>query len=133
MRKRWWLLNGVVGLVALLGGGWLLYRHLYPIPQSWVGVWENETKLLDAGPGEVRLVISRRGVIDIQLDREKYTWWGADQLHMRARGDIAEVWVDPDRPVKFRIEMREDRMTVSVLDRLADPNDMMVFRKVLTP
>jgi hypothetical protein len=132
MRKRWRVIPGIAFTVTLLSGGWLLYCHLYPVPSSLAGVWENETQLGSAGPGEVRLVISRRGLIDIQLDRHKYDWWGSDQLHLHISisGDIAVVWSEPSRKAEVRFEVRDGRMTVSDPDRPDRPDDVMVFRRV---
>src|SRR5437016_3534831 len=92
MRKQWLIFPGIPLTVVILVGGWLLYFGPYPALRALVGVWENETQLFSAGPGEVRLVISRRGLIDIQFDHDKYVWWGPTQLHLRMNGEIGEIW-----------------------------------------
>jgi hypothetical protein len=133
MWKRWWVIAGVALAATVLGGGWFLHRHVYPVPQELVGTWENETKLFDAGPGEVQLAISRRGLIDIRLDREKYEWWGPDQLHLCVSAGIAEVWSDPDRKGRVRVVVHDGRMTVSDPERPVRPDEVIVFRRVMVP
>jgi hypothetical protein len=124
---------GVGFAVALAAGGWLLYHHLNPVPSSLVGVWENETPLLQAGPGEVRLLISASGLIRIQFDHDKYTWWGSTKLHFHLSGDFAEVWSEPERKVKFRFEVRHNWLTISDPEHPQRPDDVMVFRRVQGP
>jgi hypothetical protein len=133
MRPRWRVIIAVGFAFTLMAGGLLLDRHLAPVPSSLIGVRENETTLLDAGPGAVRLAISRRGLIDIQFDREKYMWWGPDQLYLSVSGDIAEVWSEPDRKAKFRVAVRDNRMTVSDPDQPDGTDDVMEFRRVQEP
>lgn len=129
MRKRWRVIAGLCFTAVLGGGGGLLYTHLHPVPAQLVGVWENETKLVDAGPGEVQLQISATGLVDIHFDRQKYNWWGPDRLHLRVSGNTAQVWVGPKQKVFLRLEVGDGRLTFSYPRSSTRPEDAMVFRR----
>lgn len=124
MSKKSWVYTSLfIALLAL--AAWLRLSHVDPVPRWLVGEWENETNILSAGPGEIRLAITGDGSIDIRFDRQRYTWWGSDRLGARVRDDIAEVWTDPKHPVAFKIEFANGRMRLSNSDGLE-----FVFRLV---
>lgn len=135
MRKLW-IFAGIYFSLVLFGAAWRLYCHVYPVPSHLLGVWENETAFGNAafdgaGPGEVRLIISPHGSIDIQFDRKKY--WGPDKLQIRVSGEFAEVWSEKGEKTKVRLELRKGRMIVSDPARPARADDVMIFKSVRIP
>jgi hypothetical protein len=104
-----------------------------PVPLEMVGVWENEEELIDANPGDLRLIISSDGVLDLDYDHHKYLWF-FDRLHLRVTGDTAIVWVDPSqskehKPISIRIQVQDDRLTI----RDFWPNSVLKFRRISNP
>ena len=120
---------GVTIAAAVLGGWWLIDR-LSPVPSALVGEWENETPILAAGPGEVRLTIRPDGSAVVAFDRERYVWWGSDRFRCRVRGREVVIRAEPDgKPFALQIEVEADRFRV--WDPTApDPDrDALVFRR----
>lgn len=128
MKKHWWIIGGMVVATGLLFVGRLLYCHLVPVPSEIVGVWENSEKLIDAGPGEVRFVISDKGVIDVRYDRTKYFWWD-EQMYISVCGEDFKFWFDPEHKVSGRIQLQGDEMTLTFSKRNV-PDWVVKLRRV---
>jgi hypothetical protein len=105
----------------------LLREYLQPIPRGLIGRWENKDQLFDAAPGEVNLMISPAGLAKIEYDHEKYTWWGTDEVKLRARGSSLTIRFLPDgEPIEWDFELASKQLK---LVNPNDPNDVMVFRR----
>jgi len=57
---------------------------------SLVGKWENSESLIDAGPGEILILLKKDGTGNLILDKERY-FWVADQFLYRILGNQIEV------------------------------------------
>lgn len=128
-RKRLVVIAVLTGAIG--AAGWLAADRMFPVPVALVGEWVNETPIIAAGPGEVRLTIGRDGSAVATIDRERYVWWRADRYQIRVQGHEIVVRVLPDgQPVTARIDIETDRF------RLSDPaapdpdRDTLVFLRV---
>lgn len=126
MSKKYWGYTGLFVVLFTLAG-WLRFQYVEPVPRGLIGVWENETQILNAGPGEIRLDIAPDGAIAIQFDRSRYKWWGPDHLQVRVNGEIAEVWGESESRANFRIHLTNGRMRLS-LPESTDPDEDLIFR-----
>jgi hypothetical protein len=138
-RKR---LTPVVGLVLAclsLAGAVLLVRYLFPPTPPLVGTWENERKIIDAQPGEVRLVLNRDGTGELHLARNLFFLF--DRFTYRVAGDVVELHptrdeskkrlLQPSEKLEWKIQLKGDRLRVVSLDGDPLPEDqVMVFRRV---
>lgn len=83
-------------------------------PQSIVGKWENSENLIDAGPGEIQILLKKDGTGTLILDKDRY-FWVADQFLYKILGNQIEVVfvyedggkTDPGRLDIIRLNSRE--------------------------
>ncbi len=81
---------------------------------SLVGKWENSENLIDAKPGEIKILLKTDGTGDLLLDKEKY-FWVADKFLYKIIGNQIEVVfiyddgqkTDPGRLDIIRISAQE--------------------------
>ena len=57
---------------------------------SIVGKWENSENLIDAKPGEIKIVLKKDGAGDLILDKERY-FWVADKFVYKILGNQIEI------------------------------------------
>jgi len=137
MTRRQWVIVGIAACATVALGGWLLVDRLYPVPSSLAGKWENETKIIAAGPGEVQLTVHRDGLAVAEFDRSRYEWWGATRFRLRVRGEELTLRIDPpdrdDQPVNLRIEISDERFRVWDPAHQITDQDELVFRRVRAP
>jgi hypothetical protein len=132
--RRRWAVYGTLAIGLAAAGAWLLADRLRPLPVSLVGVWENETPIGAAGPGEVRVTVSRDGTAVVWFDPARHAFGGEYRYRCRVRGD--RVFIRGERqaePESARIEVGRERF------RLWDPasprpgRDEVVFRRASAP
>jgi hypothetical protein len=128
---------GFAAAAAAALGGWWLVNSVDPVPSALAGMWQNETLLLAAGPGEVQLTIQRDGQAVVAFDRTCYEWWGATQFRLRVRGKELILHVDSPHPegrsVAMQIEISGERFRVSAPASQRADRDELVFHRVRRP
>jgi hypothetical protein len=138
-RRRWTTAAGLVLACLSLAGAVLLVRYLFPPTPPLVGTWENDRKIFDAQPGEVRLVLNRDGTGELHLARNLFFLF--DKFTYRVQGDVVELHpvrdetkkrlLQPSDELRWQFQVKGDRLRVVGFDGDPLPEDqVMVFRRV---
>lgn len=95
------------------------------------GQWVNETKIVDAIPGDLTVVLREDGTATLHFDETKYVWFWTDFRYRTDGDDLLLLFPDADKDDeewnRCPFDLKDDRIL------LRGDEGVIVFRRVTAP